>query len=273
MDPNNPDFLGLKNKVVIITGSSSGLGQNTAIALAAHGSKLVLTGRSEKGLERTVRDCKAAGLEEEKMIVVPGDITNEKTCQSIVDKAFEYFGRIDVLVNNAGAVSAGTFENCTLETLDSIFDINVFGLIKMTRATLPYLSGSKGCIVNVGSFTGHRPVNDYFAYCMSKTVVEHFTRCLALEVGATGVRVNSICPGILRDTNLWLRPGMGLAKNPLLGGFILKKIGPMYPLGRGSWSAEMVPSILFMISETCASFITGSSLLIDGGKNLTSAQP
>ncbi|ELT96278.1 hypothetical protein CAPTEDRAFT_218914 [Capitella teleta] len=266
------DDLRLEGKVVLITGGSSGLGQNAAVAFAMQGAYLSLTGRSEDGLAMSKRKCIDAGLPADKIFTIAGDITNMDDCKQISDETAKYFGKIDVLVNNAGVVATGEFEKTPVEKVKSVFETNVKGTFHMTKTTLPWLLATKGNIVNVSSFTAQRPVNDYFAYCLSKSALDQMTKNLALELGPVGIRVNVVNPGIMRDTNLWSRPGMPLYKMPIFGGFILKKIGPMYPLGRGSLSDEVVPAILFLSSDTCSSFITGHSLMIDGGKALTSEQ-
>lgn len=264
------DALGLKNKVVLITGASSGLGYYTAVAFAEQGARLVLQGRDEAGLQRTVDDCIDVGLPGYKILTVKAELTNEADCDKVVDEAIKKYGTINVLINNAGIVKTGSFATCTLEDLDEALNINTRAMFVMTKKVLPYLNGTKGCIVNVSSFTAQRPINDYLAYCLSKTAVDQFTRNLALELGQINIRVNSVNPAIIRDTNLWLRPGLPLHKAKIFGAFILKKIGPMYPMHRPSTTDEIVPAILFFSSEKCSSFITGTNLLIDGGKALTS---
>ncbi|KAK2140013.1 hypothetical protein LSH36_1517g00028 [Paralvinella palmiformis] len=202
-----------------------------------------------------------------------GDITKTEDCERIVAKTIEYFGRIDVLVNNAGIIKPSNFENSTIEMLDQTFDVNVHGMIRMTRAAIQSLQGHKGCIVNISSFISYRPINDYITYCLSKTAVEQFTKNLALDLGQIGIRVNSVCPAIMGDTEFWTRPGLPLNKNPLFGGMIMKKICSMYPMQRSGLTKEVIPSIIFLISDKCSSFMTGSSLVVDGGKSMTSAQP
>merc|ERR1711976_438407 len=268
------DAMKLRKKVVLITGASSGLGAGCAVAFAAKGAYLALTGRSEEGLKMTKAKCMATGHgpREDKILTITGDITKMEDCKRIADAASKYFGKIDVLVNNAGIVATGEFEKTPVEKLMTVFDTNVRGMFMMTKCVLPWLMATGGNIVNVSSFTAQRPVFDYFAYCLSKAAVDQFTKCLALELGSIGVRVNAVNPGIMKDTQLWSRPGMVLSKNPIFGGFILKKIGSMYPLGRSSVSDEVVPSVIFLASEACSSFITGHTLLIDGGKALTSEQ-
>jgi len=250
------------SKVAIVTGSSSGIGAGTAIKFAKEGAAgIVLHGRRQEQLENIRKECEAALQGRGKVHVVMGDITDKKIQEKLINETVKTFGRLDVLVNNAGAGMQGTpTAQCSIETFDEIFKINVRSLIQVTQLAIPHLVQSKGNIVNLSSVAANKAVPVFTFYNMAKIAVDHYTRCLAVELGPQGVRVNSVQPGAIPDTDFAAR---SVAKAPDFGEY-RKMVIARTPLQRVGKTEEIANTILFLCSDK-ASFITGTSLPIDGG--------
>lgn len=164
------------DKVVIITGASSGIGAAAAIEFSKLGAKVVITGRNETKLHETASRCEGQVLS----IIAEVNEINDRA--KIVDQTISEYGQIDVLVNNAGIGQHGTILTTTLEKFDNVMNTNVRSLFHLTQLATPHLIKSKGNIVNVSSVTAVRQFQNYLAYCMSKAAVDQFTRCVALEL-------------------------------------------------------------------------------------------
>jgi len=257
---------GLSGKVAIVTGSSSGIGLVVAEKLAAHGTKVTLSGRNPDGLAEAKKKCVAAGLKEGDICTVAGEITDEHTRERLVAETVKQFGKIDILVNNAGAspLSSVAMGNANLQTFDKVFDINVRALVDLTMKAVPHLIKTKGNVVNVSSIGGIRPVPNFIFYCMAKSSVEMFSRCLAQELGPQGVRVNTVSPGLIR-TNLPTSAGLSkeAAKN-IFDSDLSKK---RQVIGRVGEPEDIANLIAFLVSDA-ASFVTGSNYVSDGGVQL-----
>jgi len=257
---------GLSGKVAIITGSSSGIGLVVAEKLAAHGTKVTLSGRNPDGLAEAKKKCIAAGLKEGDVCTVAGEITDEHTRERLVAETVKQFGKIDILVNNAGAspLSSVAMGNANLQTFDKVFDINVRALVDLTMKAVPHLIKTKGNVVNVSSVGGIRPVPNFIFYCMAKSSVEMFSRCLAQELGPQGVRVNTVSPGLIR-TNLPTSAGLSkeAAKNVFESDLSKKR----QVIGRVGEPEDIANLIAFLVSDA-ASFVTGSNYVSDGGVQL-----
>jgi len=257
---------GLSGKVAIITGSSSGIGLVVAEKLAAHGTKVTLSGRNPDGLAEAKKKCIAAGLKEGDVCTVAGEITDEHTRERLVAETVKQFGKIDILVNNAGAspLSSVAMGNANLQTFDKVFDINVRALVDLTMKAVPHLIKTKGNVVNVSSIGGIRPVPNFIFYCMAKSSVEMFSRCLAQELGPQGVRVNTVSPGLIR-TNLPTSAGLSkeAAKN-IFDSDLSKK---RQVIGRVGEPEDIANLIAFLVSDA-ASFVTGSNYVSDVGVQL-----
>jgi len=257
---------GLSGKVAIITGSSSGIGLAVAEKLAAHGTKVTLSGRNLDGLAEAKKKCIAAGLKEGDVCTVAGEITDEHTRERLVAETVKQFGKIDILVNNAGAspLSSVAMGNATLQTFDKVFDINVRALVDLTMKAVPHLIKTKGNVVNVASVGGIRPVPNFMFYCMAKSSVEMFSRCLAQELGTKGVRVNTVSPGLIR-TNL--PASAGLSKEAAKNVFDSDMSKKRQVIGRVGEPEDIANLIGFLVSDA-ASFVTGSNYVSDGGVQL-----
>lgn len=173
------------NKVVIITGASSGIGAAAAIQFSKLGAKLVITGRNEVNLKETASKC------EGEVVSIIAEVNEEIDRVKIIDEAIAKFGKIDVLVNNAGIGQYGTILTTTLETFDNVMNTNVRSLFHLTQLATPHLIKTKGNIVNVSSVTSVRQFQNFLVYCMSKAAVDQFTKCVALELVKLDLHIRS----------------------------------------------------------------------------------
>lgn len=177
-------------KVALITGASSGIGAATAVRLAKQGASLALAGRNVASLTELAKK-----LDDKKHLIVAGDVTNEADTVEIVNKTIERYGKLNVLVNSAGIIATGTIETTTLEQYDHVMNTNVRSIYHLAMLTVPHLIQTQGSIVNVSSVNGIRSFPGVLAYNLSKAAVDQLTRCVALELAAKSVRVNSVNPG------------------------------------------------------------------------------
>lgn len=251
------DFTG---KVVLITGASSGIGAATAKYLTELGASVVLTGRNADNLNKTGSECEAVG--KEKPFLLVADVTSTDDNVRVINKTIEKFGKLDVLVNNAGKGLPGSIENTSLEQFDDIMNTNVRGVYHLTMLAVPHLIKSKGNIVNVSSVAGTRSFPNVLAYCVSKAALDQFTRCVALELAPKQVRVNSVNPAVI-ITDFHNRLGMSADAYAAY----LKSSEQTHALGRVGQPSEVAAAIAFLAGDT-ASFITGTCLCVDGGKNV-----
>ncbi|XP_017130891.1 uncharacterized oxidoreductase TM_0325 [Drosophila elegans] len=248
-----------KDKVIIVTGASSGIGASTAVHLASLGGLLVIVGRNVDKLKETAEQIVAAGGAS--ALQVAADMNSESDVQSIVSATLDKYGRIDVLVNNAGILELGSIENTSLEQFDRLMNTNVRALYQLTMLATPELVKTKGNIVNVSSVNGIRSFPGVLAYNVSKAAVDQFTRCVALELAPKGVRVNSVNPGVI-ITELQRRGGL----NEEAYAKFLEHAKNTHALGRPGEVKEVAAAIAFLASDE-ASFSTGISLPVDGGRH------
>ncbi|CAO1389882.1 unnamed protein product [Diamesa serratosioi] len=245
-------------KVVLITGASSGIGAQTAVKFAKLGATLCLTGRKIENLEKVAEECSVDG---KKPLLIPGDITVEVDTKRILEETIKKYGQLDVLVNNAGIIETGTIETTSMEQYDRVMNTNIRSMYCLTMLAVPHLIKTQGNVVNVSSVNGIRSFPGVLAYNLSKASVDQFTRCVALELASKNVRVNSVNPGVT-VTNLHKRGGMS-EENYVK---FLEHSKTTHALGRPGTADELANAILFLASSN-ASFITGASLPVDGGRH------
>lgn len=250
-------------KVVLITGASSGIGAATALEFAKLNANLILTGRNKDNLEKVAKQCLENSPAKIEPHIVIADMNNENDVKNIINETIKRFNKLDVLVNNAGILEAGTIEGTSLDQYDRVMNTNVRGPYYLTMLATPYLLVTKGNIVNVSSVTGLRSFPNVLAYCMSKSALDQFTRCVALELAPKGVRVNAVNPGVI-TTGLH-KKGEGSMNEEQYEAF-LKKCAETHALGRPGDAKEVASVIVFLASEG-ASNITGATLPVDGGRH------
>jgi NAD(P)-dependent dehydrogenase (short-subunit alcohol dehydrogenase family) len=250
------------NKVVIVTGASSGIGRATALSFAAAGASLVAVGRNREELEAVIAEAGRDG----QAVAVVADVTAADAPDAIVREAVARFGGVDVLVNAAGMLGTGMTDATTDEQWDRMMGLNVRAPFRLMRAAFPHLKERRGNVVNVSSVNGRRVFPNLAAYNTSKGALDHLTRCAAIDWASHGVRVNAVNPGVT-VTNLHRRGGMDEENYAAF----LVRAKETHPLGRPGQAAEIASLILFLASENAA-WITGETIAIDGGRHLTCAR-
>jgi len=253
----------MQKRCVIVTGASSGIGRATALRFAEAKENIVLAGRNHEALGAVGEEIKARGAEH---LMVAADLYAGGAAQKIITAVMEKFSRLDVLVNAAGIIANGTIENTTLADWDQMMNINVRVIFQLMQAAAPSLIQTRGNVVNVSSVTGTRSFPNVLAYCVSKAALDQLTRCAALELAAKGVRVNAVNPGVV-VTNLHRRSGFDEQKYAAF----LEHSKATHPLGRVGTPEEIAELIYFLASEK-AGWITGETISIDGGRQLTCAR-
>ncbi|KAK3863835.1 hypothetical protein Pcinc_030425 [Petrolisthes cinctipes] len=253
---------GLKGKVALITGATSGIGRESAIALAREGCYVAITGRNIEALQEVFKLCCDAGLPQEKVLSVPANLNDDKDCEQVVSATVSHFGHLDILVNNAGILVKGGIQNISVEDYDKQMHINTRQVFLLMKLALPHILERKGNIVNVSSVTGLRAFPGIVAYTMSKAAVDQLTRSVALEVADRGVRVNAVNPGVI-VTDLHYRAGM--TDEAYLKFLEFSKT--THAMGRVGEAREVADAVVFLASEK-SSFITGATLPIDGGRSV-----
>ncbi len=254
------DTRSFEGKSALITGASSGIGKAVAMALAAEGARVAITGRRPQPLADVVAEIQAAGGA---CLGIPGDVRDEAHAADAVAQTIEAFGALDILVNNAGVIGAGPLEETTSEEWDRLIDIDLKGPFLFARAAIPALKATKGCVVNVSSVAGTRPYPGIGPYCVAKAGLDRFTECLALEMAPFGVRVNAINPGVVR-TNLHSATNTV----PDYDAFLARS-AETHPLGFYGTPEDAAHLVLFLASDK-ARWITGGLHPLDGGRALTS---
>ena len=245
----------LKGKVAIVTGSSSGIGQSIAIRLASEGANIVVDYRSHHdGADDTKAKIEAAGS---KAIIVQADVSKLADTQNLVDQAYAQLGRCDILVNNAGVEKNAPFWEVTEADYDAVLDVNLKGAFFLTQAFVRKLRDSKqqGRVINISSVHEDMVFPNFATYCASKGGIRMLMRDLAVELGPLGITVNNIAPGAIStpiNTDL-------LNDKPKLNALLAN-----IPLGRLGTPEDVAALAAFLASDE-ASYITGSTYVVDGG--------
>ncbi len=176
----------IQNKVVVITGSTMGIGKKLAMTLATQGNRIVLNGRNVERLERTLAEMKAQGFE---VVGIAGDVSKAADCKALIEKGIAAFGQIDVLINNAGISTEGTVEELSPEVFAKVMDVNYMGSVYPTQLALPHLKTTKGSVLFISSVAGIRGIPNYAVYSSSKMALTALAEALRIEVGSQGVHV------------------------------------------------------------------------------------
>lgn len=260
MDPlpifDDPNYIGsdkLKGKVAIITGGDSGLGRACSIAYIKEGAKVVINYLyEEKDAEDTKNYIEKLGGE---CILVKGDITNHDFCKHLVQTALDKYGKIDVLVNNAGVqYQQDKLENITDEQFDKTMKVNIYGMFYLTKECLPYLkSGSS--IINLSSVTTFYGEPQLIDYVTTKGAIVGFTRSLARNLALKNIRVNAIAPGYFWTP---LQPACWVAEK-------IPSLGADAAMARGAMPYELAPTFVYLASDD-ASYVTGQVMHVNGGQ-------
>jgi meso-butanediol dehydrogenase/(S,S)-butanediol dehydrogenase/diacetyl reductase len=253
------DFTG---KVVLVTGSTTGIGEACARAFAEAGAAVIVSGRDRERGQAVATAIRTAGGRAEFM---PADLRTVGACDSLVAATIATFGRLDVLVNNAGILyTANAIETTDEQWLDTMA-VNVNALFYLSRSAVKFMrQAGGGAIVNVASEWGLNGEPRHVAYCASKGAVLQITRCMALDHAADNIRVNAVCPGEIHtrmvDEILAAKPG-----DPTQA---LRALAAGIPMRRLARPVEVARCVQFLASDL-ASYVTGASLSVDGGNDAT----
>jgi len=247
----------LKGQTALITGGGTGLGRAIALAFSRQGARVGIVGRRLDKLQDVVREIEGQGGQ---AVAIASDVTKAQDAERAVREAAVRFGRLNVLVNNAGALHVSTIENVPEEEWDRIMSVNLKGPFLMSRAVLPELrKAGGGSIVNIGSVLGLIGAKDRAAYCASKGGVTLLTKAMALDHAHENIRVNCICPAII-ETDLV----RGLFDSAADGEALLRARTAQIPLGRMGRPEDVAEMAVFLASRESA-WITGAALPLDGG--------
>jgi 3-oxoacyl-[acyl-carrier protein] reductase len=242
----------LTEKVALVTGGSRGIGAAIAKRLAADGASVAITYAKDASAASAV----VKGIERDggKAIAIQADATDAKAVEAAVEKAFATFGRLDVLVNNAGTAIPKPFEEATLEEMDRVIAINVRGVFVATQAALKHMK-SGGRVIMIGSAVGERvAAPGLVPYAGTKGAVKMFTQALAREIGNRGITVNNVQPGPI-DTEL--NPAAGEWAVPQKAATALDRYG----------NVDEIAAMVAFVAGPESSYITGANLTVDGGMN------
>ncbi len=249
----------LQGKTAIITGAASGFGRSTAMSFAREGAQVVVADLQAEAGQALVSELQLQG---HPALFVQCDVSREDSVRALVRATVAAFGKLDVLVNNAGTTHRNKPAlDVTSEEFDRMFAVNVKSLYWMTQAAVPHLKAAKGNMVNVASTTGVRPGPGLTWYSASKAAMINLTKGLGLELARDQVRVNAVCP-MIGETAM-LEQFMGMPDTPDNRQRFLARI----PLGRFTRPEDVAEAVVYLASDA-ASFLTGVCLDVDGGRNI-----
>lgn len=255
--------LGLRDKVAIVAGASQGLGKAVALGLASEGANVVVCSRRTDALETTKKEIESAT--HAKVLAIPADVTRPVDIKKLVEKSVSEFGTIHILVNNAGGPPPGFFENLTDTDWQKGTDLTLMSAVRLTREVLPILKNQKwGRIINITSVSVKQPIDDLLLSNSLRLAVIGWAKTLANQVAADGILVNNVCPGWTRTgrvEQLFNARAEAQNKSPEE---IETGISKLIPAGRLGEPEELANLVVFLTSER-ASYITGTSIQVDGG--------
>ncbi|MEZ8769627.1 SDR family NAD(P)-dependent oxidoreductase [Vibrio alginolyticus] len=247
---------GLKNKVALVTGSANGIGLAIAKRLYEEGANVALADWNEEQLANAVE-----GFDKQRVSAHFIDVSDPDNVAALISDVVTRFGKLDILVNNAGVHVPGTVIEGSVEDWKKISGVNIDGVVYCAKFALPELLKTKGCMVNTASVSGLGGDWGAAFYCASKGAVVNLTRAMALDHGADGVRINAVCPSLVKTnmTNGWPQD-------------IRDKFNERIALGRAAEPEEIASVVIFLASDD-ASFINGVNLPVDGGATASDGQP
>lgn len=253
--------LGLKDKVAILTGASKGIGLYSALQFVKEGAKVAIAARSEESLnEAKAFIFEQTGVE---IFTLSADVSKEEDCKRLVEDTVKHFGKLDILINNAGSSAANPFEDVDTNYWQSDLDLKLFGAINCSKYALPYLKEQNGgSIVNVTAVLAKTPPASSLPTTVSRAAGLALTKAMSKDLGKYNIRVNAVCIGLIRSRQIEERWQTNMPDNTW--DEYSKEIGKSIPLGRIGNTEEAANVITFLASDA-ASYVSGTSVNIDGG--------
>jgi 2-keto-3-deoxy-L-fuconate dehydrogenase len=247
----------LKNKIALVTGAASGIGEAIAKTLAGAGAFVYVADRDLANGKRVVDEITTARGKSKFQRL---DIVDSSRCRATASLIHREHGRLDILVNNAGIGHVGTILETSHEDLDRLMAVNICGMFDLTKAFLPaMIERNYGVIINMASIGGVVAIKDRLAYCTTKFAVVGFTKCLALDHAQQGIRANAVCPG--RVETPFVKKRISEYPDPEQA---YREMAATQAVGRMATPEEIAACVLYLSSDE-ASFVTGTALEIDGG--------
>lgn len=256
--------MSFENKVVLVTGAGSGIGADAAENFAKNGAKVALIDINEFHLNQVFAKIVESNAPAPFKLVA--DVTTD--AEKIINETVQHFDKLDVLVNSAGIGHYDNLSNFNMQKFDVLMSTNVKSVIALTKFAAVHLEKTEGNIVNLSSVSGVRPAANYLSYGISKASINHFTKCMAMELAQQKIRVNAIAPTVINTP--MCRSFRGL-DSPQATEHRFKYIGEKHPLGRIGNVSDTTAAILYLASND-ASFITGTILAVDGGAAISMVQ-
>ncbi|WP_144579042.1 SDR family NAD(P)-dependent oxidoreductase [Agrobacterium sp. DE0009] len=246
------------DKVVVVTGAGSGIGKATAERFLDEGAIVTLVGRTKSKLEDVAKPFR-----DDQFMIAEADVSNEDEVKDLISRTVEKFGRLDVLVNNAGVVAEGDVGTLTTDDWRTVMATDVDGVFYASRAALPHLKASRGSIVNVSSVSGMGGDWGMASSNAAKGAVTNLTRAMAMDHGKDGVRVNAVCPSLTRT---------GMTEDMMDDDKLIAKFNERFAL-EGPGEPEDVAAVIAFLASDDARFVTGVNLPVDGGMSASDGQP
>lgn len=253
--------LGLKDKVAVITGASKGIGLYTALQMVKEGAKVAIAARSEKSLQEA-----SAFIQEqtgEEVFTISADISKEEDCKRVIEETVRHYGKLNILVNNAGTSSANSFEDVDTALWQADLNLKLFGAIHCSKYALPHLKEQNGgSIVNLSAVLAKTPPELSLPTTVSRSAGLTLTKAMSKDLGKYNIRVNAVCIGLIRSGQIEERWQNEMPNNTWEE--YSKEVGKTIPLGRIGDTEEAANVVTFLASDA-ASYVTGTAVNIDGG--------
>ena len=247
----------LNDKIALVTGAGSGIGESISLTFAQAGAHVIVTDCDIEGGQATMQ---AIFDRQQKAEFVRLDVTNEDEAVRLAKRVVEQHGRLDILVNNAGIGQVGTIEQTSGEDMDRLYAVNVKGVFNLSKAFVTgMIERKRGTIINMASIGGVVGIRDRLAYCMTKFAVVGITKAMALDHAAQGVRVNCICPG--RVETPFVQARLKEYADPEKA---YREMSATQPIGRMAQPQEIAAAALYLAADESI-LITGTTLMADGG--------
>ena len=244
------DTVRLEGKSIIITGGGSGIGLACAKLFTNKGAEVAIIGRRKDRIDLAAKEIEGS------ILPIVGDVANNKDLDNLVSKTLNTFGKIDIVVNNAGVFSGSSLHETKSEDWNNVMDTNINSVFQLTKRVLPHmLEREAGTFVHIASIAGLVAIPGVAAYNVSKGALLQFNRSIAMEYGPFGIRSNAVCPGLVKTE---------MTEDLMQNEELMKEWSKDYPIGRFGIPEDIASACLYLASDE-SSFVTGVALPVDGG--------